>query len=101
MKLEKTRKRYCPRCKKHTLQKVTISKRRQNVHPLGSSGKIRRHFGKGYGNLGTHGSKPALTKFKMANKKATKKTDFRYTCPVCNKTTMQKAGFRAKKIEFK
>ena len=100
MKFNKTTKRYCPKCKKHTEQKVSQAKRRQNIHPLSISGKKRRGFGKGFGNLATRGSKPAISKFKMANKKQTKNVDLRYTCNDCSKTSVKKSGFRARKIEF-
>jgi large subunit ribosomal protein L44e len=100
MKFNKTTKRYCPKCKKHTEQKVAQAKKRQNVHPLGKSAKKRRNFGKGYGSLGTRGSKPAGSKFKMWNKKMTKNVDLRYTCNECSKTSVKKQGFRARKVEF-
>ena len=33
--------------------------------------------------------------------KSSKKVDLRFTCKECKKTSVQKAGFRAKKIEIK
>ncbi len=54
---------------------------------------------RGLGNLGRY-SKPAVTKFKRAGKKSTKKTDLRYECKVCKKQHTQKKGFRAKRVEF-
>ena len=51
------------------------------------------------GNLGRY-SKPAITKFKMTGKKTTKKTDIRYQCVVCKKSTVQSQGMRLKKLEF-
>ena len=36
----------------------------------------------------------------MTGKKQSKKTDLRYQCNGCQKTTAQKEGFRVKKLEF-
>ena len=103
MKIPKIIKRYCPRCKTHTDQKVTSAKRRTagSAKPLGKFAKKRAGFGKGIGNLGRYGSKPAVTKFKMTGKKTSKKTDLRYECAQCKKSTVQKKGKRSKKLEFK
>lgn len=103
MKKPKTVKRLCPFCRKHTAHKVTSAKKKTpgSAHPLSRGSQKRRGFGKGVGNLGTRGSKPALSKFKMSGKKQSKKTDFRYECSVCKKQHIQKSGKRAKKIEFK
>jgi large subunit ribosomal protein L44e len=102
MKIPKLIKRYCPHCKKHTEHKVSMAKKKTpgSTHPLGKSAKKRRGFGKGMGNLGTRGSKPPLTGWKMTGKKGSKKTDLRYECKVCKKTHTQREGFRSKKIEF-
>jgi large subunit ribosomal protein L44e len=103
MKIPKQVKRHCPYCKKHTQHKVTIAKKKTpgSSHPLSKGSQKRRYFGKGVGNLGTHGSKPALSKFKMTGAKQSKKTDFRYECSVCKKQHVQRKGKRAKKIELK
>ena len=103
MKVPKTTKRLCPFCKKHTEHKITQAKKRTpgSSHPLSKGSQKRRDFNKGLGNLGTRGSKPALSKFKMTGAKQTKKTDFRYECSVCKKIHTQKKGIRAKKVEFK
>ena len=102
MKIPKSMRRYCPYCKKHTEHKVAQAKGKTHgtAKPLSKYGKKRAGFKKGYGNLGRYGSKPPITKFKMAGKKSTKKTDLRYTCKTCNKTHTQKRGIRAKKVEF-
>lgn len=102
MKLPKTMKRLCPYCKKHTEHKVTQSKKKTPfaARPLSISGKKRRGFGKGCGNLGTRGSKPAIGKFKLTGKKVSKKTDLRYECKECKKKHVQKRGVRAKRVEF-
>ena len=104
MKIPKTKKRYCPYCKKHTEHKVMAAKKKtpNSAHPMSYGSKKRaklRGAAKGYGNLGRY-SKPAISKFKMAGKKTSKKTDLRYTCKECSKTHVQKKGFRTKKVEF-
>jgi len=54
---------------------------------------------RGMGNLGRY-SKPAVTKWKRAGKKQTKKTDLKFQCSECKKFHLQAQGFRAKKIEI-
>ena len=101
MKLPKTANRYCPYCKKHTQHKIAQNKKR-NPSSMTYGSKVRarrRGQARGIGNMGRY-SKPAISKFKMTGKKQTKKTDLRYECSVCKKMHMQKAGFRAKKVEF-
>ncbi len=102
MKLPKTVNRHCAKCGKHTEQKVALAKRkgRSSAHPLSKGGTARvkaRGLRRGAGNLGRY-SKP--TKPKLSGKKLSKKTDLRYECPVCKKTTCQASGIRAKKIEL-
>jgi len=102
MKMPKIMNRLCPFCKKHTEHKVTQAKRRapNSAKPLGKSAKPRTGFGKGAGNLGKYGSKPAIGAFKMTGKKTSKKTDLRYQCVICKKSHGQAKGFRAKKLEL-
>jgi large subunit ribosomal protein L44e len=105
MKMPKTKKRYCPFCKKHTDHKITQAKKKTpgSTHPMSKGGKKRmklRGQGVGMGNVGKI-SKGALSGWKRYGKKTSKKTDLRYTCKECGKTHMQKKGFRAKRIEFK
>jgi ribosomal protein L44E len=102
MNIPKQTKRHCPRCNKHTPQKVSINKARgrSSAHPMsrGSTMRVRmRGERRGHGNLGRYSKPP---KPKMTGKKMTKKTDFRYTCSVCGYTTMQNRGIRAKKVEL-
>ena len=104
MKLPKSIKRLCPKCKKHTEHKITQAKKKtpSSTHPMGYGSKKRmrrRGEARGTGNLGKL-SKGALTKWKRYGKKATKKTDFRYECTVCKKQHTQRKGIRAKRIEF-
>jgi len=100
MKIPKTIKKFCKFCKKHTEQKVAQAKRKTAQHPLARYQKKRAGYGKSTGNLGRYGSRPAITKFKMTGKKQTKKTDIRYTCNVCKKTTVEQSSRRAKKVEM-
>ncbi len=102
MKIPKNVRRHCPTCKKHTLHKVFLAKRKApSAFSYGSKIRARlRGRARGTGNLGRY-SKPAVTKWKMAGKKQTKKADLRYECSVCHKThTRRRGGFRAKKVEF-
>ena len=102
MKVPKSVKRYCPYCKKHTEHKVTQAKKK-NPSPLKKGSKYRarkRGLGRGKGNLGRYGSKPAISKFKMTGKKTSKKADLRYQCTICKKSHTQRRGKRAKKVEF-
>ncbi|MDP7115834.1 MAG: 50S ribosomal protein L44e [Candidatus Woesearchaeota archaeon] len=103
MKLPKAAKRYCPKCKKHTEHKISMSKSRTpgSARPMGRYTKARTGFGKGHGNLGRYGSKPPVGKWKMTGAKSSKKSDLRYQCKECKKSHTQRKGFRAKKFEFK
>lgn len=103
MKVPKTRKRYCPYCKKATEQKVEQYKSMGKRSAL-SRGSIqrakRRGLGRGAGNKGKWGSKPAISKWKRTGAKISKKTTFKYTCKECKKSTQQNHGIRSKKVEF-
>jgi large subunit ribosomal protein L44e len=88
MKLPKLVNRYCPHCNKKTEQKVKI------VSTGGKRGTLRRGGiaraklrgrGRGIGNKGKWGSKPAVSKFKRKSK-TTKKTNIMYTCKTCGKS---------------
>lgn len=101
MKIPKTVKRLCKKCKGHTEHKIAQTKRK-TASPLSRGSKVRarrRGKAKGTGNLGRY-SKPAVTKFKRTGAKNTKKTDLRYTCSKCKKTSCQNKGVRAKRVEF-
>ena len=104
MKLPKTTKRYCPKCKKSTEQKIEFYKSGGKRNSL-SRGSIerakKRGQGRGVGNKGKWGSKPPITQWKRTGAKSSKKSTIKYTCKVCNKSTQQSKGFRAKKLEFK
>lgn len=101
MKIPKTIKRLCKFCKKHTEQKVAQNKKK-TASSLSRGSKVRarlRGRARGMGNLGRY-SKPAVTQFKRTGAKNTKKTDLRYTCNVCKKSTCQPEGIRSKKVEL-
>ena len=96
-------KRYCPKCKKHTLHKVKEVKNRgrNKAHPLTQFSQIRlklKGHTTGLGNKGRY-SRGALNSWKRYNKKHSKKPDLRYTCTTCNYTSTQSGGGkRSKKI---
>ncbi len=104
MKIPRTLNRYCPHCKKATEHKVEIYKATGKRGSL-SRGSIqrarKRGLGRGVGNLGKWGSKPAISRWKRTGAKSSKKSTLQYRCKVCNKATQQKAGFRTKRLEFK
>ena len=100
MKIPKTTNRYCPYCKKRTEQKIKAVGTGFTRGTLTRGSKFRaklRGLGRGLGNLGKWGSKPAQTKHKRKSKK-TKKTNLMYTCKECNKSKYQKKGQRAGKV---
>lgn len=96
-------KRYCPKCKQSTEQKVEMYKSGGKRGSL-SRGSIarakKRGQGRGSGNKGKWGSKPAINKWKRTGAKGSKKTTVKFTCKICNKATQQAQGWRAKKMEF-
>ena len=88
MKIPKTTNRYCPYCKKKTEQKIKL------VGTGGLRGTLRRGsksrakargLGRGIGNKGRWGSRPANPKHKRKSK-TTKKTNIMYTCNECGKS---------------
>ncbi|PIN74629.1 hypothetical protein COV18_07090 [Candidatus Woesearchaeota archaeon CG10_big_fil_rev_8_21_14_0_10_37_12] len=104
MKLPKTRNTYCPTCRKHGEHKLIEGKKktRGTSHPLsfGSKKRITMRGNMGTGNHGKY-SKPAITKWRMAGRKTSKKIDLRLQCNKCKKMhTPSKGGWRARKIEF-
>ena len=102
MKYPKATRRYCIHCKTHTSHKVSEAKGRERGSlKHGSIQRARkRGLGRGYGNRGKWGSKPALSKFKMTGAKTSKKTNLKFTCEKCSKTSLQSHGFRVKKLVF-
>lgn len=104
MKLPKETRRYCPYCKKHTVQTLSTAKQksRSSAHPLSRGGKSRakkRGLWMGYGNRGRWGSRPPIKSWKM-KAKVTKKISILYKCKVCNKIKGLKKGIRSSRIEI-
>lgn len=102
MKKPKKTKRYCPFCRKHTEQKISLvsSGHKRSAMKKGSKERARlRGRGRGYGNLGKWGSKPAITAWKRKTK-STKKANIMYTCSVCNRSLLQKKGIRTTKMQI-
>ncbi len=88
MKIPKKTNRYCPYCKKKTDQKIKLvsTGAKRGTLTRGSISRAKaRGLGRGIGNKGRWGSKPAVTKFKRKSK-TTKKTNIMYTCTVCKKS---------------
>ena len=101
MKKPKKAKRYCPFCKKHTEQKVAITKQggRSSAHPLskwGPSRVRRRGLNRGCGNHGKF-SKPAIKDWKRKTK-TTKKAVIMYTCMQCSKSSLAQRGMRTGRV---
>jgi len=102
MKYPKTTKRYCPYCRKHSEHKIVLvsSGHKRSSLKRGSIERAKkRGLGRGTGNLGRWGSKPAVTKWKRKTK-STKKINIMYTCQTCKKSHYQKKGKRSGKIQM-
>ena len=101
MKIPKTTNRFCPYCNKKTNQKIkVVGTGFSRGSMTRGGGRIRaklRGLGRGLGNLGKWGSKPAQAKHKRKTK-TTKKTNIMYTCSVCKKSKYQKKGQRTSKV---
>lgn len=101
MKIPKKRMRYCPKCKKHTEQVVSVAKKRERgtLRKGSIARRRRRGHDRGFGNQGKT-SRGAISSWKMYNKKSAKKQDLRFKCGVCGKSTIPYEGLRAKKTEI-
>ena len=102
MKLPKQTNRFCPYCRKHTLHKITLAKKRTRgtARPLSRGSKFRIHKRGWDVGTGNHGRYSRPPKPKMTGKKQSKKTDIRYECGECKKMHVQNSGSRVKKVEF-
>ena len=100
MKIPKQLKRYCKHCNKTTSHKVAqVKGKDRGALKKGSIQRAnKRGRGQGYGNKGKWGSKPAITKFKMTGAKTSKKTNLKFTCEICKKSSLQSHGIRTKKV---
>ncbi len=101
MKMPKVVRRYCPFCKKHTEQKISIVKSgRRGALSWGSKERAKkRGRARGFGSLGRW-SKPPITQWKRTGKKTTKKYDIRFECKECKKKHPRSEGLRLKKLEL-
>ncbi|MFH1425646.1 MAG: 50S ribosomal protein L44e [archaeon] len=103
MKLPKETKRYCPKCKKHTTQKVSIAKQKarsatRKLSRWSTTRVEKRGLRRGTGNLGKFSKKgPKDWKRKT---KTTKRMTIQYTCTICKKTKQIKKAIRAGRIEI-
>ena len=92
MKLPKETNRFCPHCNKKTMQKIKLvgTGGKRGTLTRGSISRARkRGLGRGIGNKGKWGSKPAVSKFKRKTK-TNKKTNIMYTCQTCKKSQYRK-----------
>lgn len=94
MKYPKTRKAFCPFCRKHTVHTVEKAKRRgrSQAHPMSQSQRRFKRKLKGY------------TSFPRPNPKGrgkpTTKVDLRFKCGECGRKHSIGKGFRVKKFEI-
>jgi large subunit ribosomal protein L44e len=103
MKLPKEKRRYCPYCKKHTLQTLAAQKQKSrsasHPHSRGSPWREKaRGLRSGYGNLGKRSKKGA--KDWNRKTKITKRISIIYKCSVCNKMKGIKKSIRSSRIEI-
>ncbi|MGC9309325.1 MAG: 50S ribosomal protein L44e [Candidatus Nanoarchaeia archaeon] len=99
-KAPKKTRRYCPFCKKQTEQKVKVMStgHKRGTLKRGSIQRAKlRGKGRGIGNKGKWGSKPAVNSYKRRTKTTTKKVLI-YTCQECNKSKNAKKGIRLSKL---
>jgi len=92
MNMPKTQKKYCPRCKKHTLhevKRVSVSKKKSSMAQ--GQRRFKRKM-KGFGSFPKSNPK--------GREKPTRKLDLTYKCKECKKAHNVGKGFRAKKFEI-
>jgi len=102
MKIPKNQRKFCKYCKKHTDHTVTQAKKRERGSlRRGSLPRLEKRSSgkKGFGNKGKFSRGP-MSKWKRTGSKGSKKTDLRFKCSVCNKTSIQGSGIRSKKVLF-
>ena len=96
VKIPKETKRYCPKCRKSTLHKVTQVKSGKKRGTLTQGARRFKKKTAGY----TGFPRPKPEKGKRFGVKLTKKVALLYTCKECKKSFPKKQGFRAKKVEW-
>ena len=90
MKFPKEVRTYCPYCKKHTIHKVEIVKKKPRRTLAQGQRRFLRKM-KGYGSFPKENPK--------GREKPTKKVDIRLRCTVCSKAHSIE-GWRAKKFQL-
>ncbi len=103
MKLPKETKRFCPTCRKHTAQIISVAKQRARsaTHPLSRGSSVRnklRGLTSGFGNLGRR-SRKGPKDWRMKTK-VTKRLTVMYKCKVCGKQKNIKKAIRSGRIEI-
>jgi large subunit ribosomal protein L44e len=103
MKLPKEKNRYCPYCRKHTVQTIVTAKQksRSASHPLsrGSTSRLKsRGLRMGFGNTGKY-SKPAVKSWKRKTK-ITRRITLLFKCKTCGKMKGIKKALRSGRIEI-
>lgn len=90
MKMQKEQKKFCSKCKTHTIQAVSIYKKGKD-RAMAQGARRHAEDKRGYG-----GQKfPELKR----TAKTTKKITLRYTCKTCQRKTMNE-GIRIRKLEI-
>lgn len=103
MKFPKELNRYCPYCKKHTAQTVSIAKQRSRsaTHPLSRGSQPREYLRGvrgGFGNQGKRSKKGA--KDWKRKTKTTKRITVLYLCKACKKMKGAISAIRSSRIEI-
>jgi large subunit ribosomal protein L44e len=100
MKVPKLMKTYCKYCKKHAPHNVAQARvKDRGALKQGSIQRAKKSgLGRGFGNLGKWGSKPAISKWKRTGAKSSKRIDYRLKCNVCNKISIRTSSSRVKKF---
>lgn len=97
MIIPKTKKRFCPTCRKQTEQKVTIAKTSGKRGKLGKGRRKLKKMEHGYRGFPyakiEHGTKYGA--------KTSKKVVLVFQCSVCKKKNLWKKGKRSKKVMLK
>ena len=98
MKIPKTTKRFCPKCKKRTEQKIDLVSTGAKRGTL-KRGSLERAKKRGIMGKGNHGkrSRPAIKSWKRKTKTTTRKVLI-YKCQVCKKSSLAKKSKRVSKL---
>jgi large subunit ribosomal protein L44e len=91
MKIPKVQRKYCPKCKNYTEQKVKrVKNKPRRTLAIGQRRYLRKMVG--YGGFPKKNPK--------GRGKPTTKLDLRFECSVCKKKNIIGKGYRIKKVEF-